>query len=167
MSSRPATGALHGSRPSESQTNPLEPGRCGTLGEEGDGDASGPRPFDQRNAPNRAELEELELPLDELELEDDDLDDELDDELDDDLDDELDEPALDDDELDVELEEGLGLEDELADPSGPMTVPSVHACSSMPRPARATLPESIRRNCRRSSRRASGSASEGCLCIKL
>ena len=117
-------------------------------------------PPDQRTELNRAEPEELELRLDELEddLEDEldeDLDDELlDDELDDGLDDELDGPALD------ELDGESGLEEEPSESSGPTMVPWVHACSSSPRPTRAAPPERIRRNCRRSSRPASCCTSE-------
>jgi hypothetical protein len=108
----------------------------------------------------RAELEdeeleeELLLELDEEPLE---LDDELLLELDELLllEEELDDPELDDDELDGELE--------LDDPSGVVGLPSSHACSSTPNPARARPPERVRRNCRRSSRRAFSSGLEGFL----
>lgn len=125
------------------------------------------------SATKRAELEELELPLDELELdeleleeelEDDELLLELDEELDDELllelDDELDEGELDDELDDPELDDELDDGEELEESLGPVGVPEVHACSKTPKPARATLPERIRRNRRRSSRRASLSGGE-------
>jgi hypothetical protein len=110
-------------------------------------------------------------PPPELELEDDPppLDDELEDEpppLDDDeLDDELD--AADElDELDeavLELEPWPAVEDAVPLPEeDPLEVGSVtpvpHALASIPTPASAAPPERTRRNCRRSSRRASPSA---------
>jgi hypothetical protein len=104
-------------------------------------------------------LLELELEL-ELERDDDEedellleLDEELEDELDEGLGDELDDDGLDDGEP----------EDELEDPSGPVGVPSEHACPSIPRPATATLPDRIRRNWRRSSRRSFPPGTEGVL----
>lgn len=111
------------------------------------------------------------------------LDDELrEDEDDDERDEELDEDR--DDELEDELEDGSGLDDdELEDvllpeldddplespadvvlelpvpPSGPVgDVP--HPTPNMPTPTRATPPDSILRNCRRSSRRVASST--GC-----
>jgi hypothetical protein len=103
------------------------------------------------------------------------LDDELRDDEDERDEDELDEldglDELDDDELEGALlllelgvEEPLdsGSEDVLDppdEPSGPVgDVP--HPTPNMPTPARATPPESILRNCRRSSRRAASST--GC-----
>lgn len=64
-------------------------------------------------------------------------------------------------ELGVELDDDpleSGCEDVL-DPSGPVgDVP--HPTPNIPTPARATPPDNIRRNCRRSSRRAASST--GC-----
>lgn len=108
----------------------------------------------------------LELPPPPLrdELEDDELR-----EDEDDCDDELDEDVLDDDELelvlllllDVELDDDPldSCEDDVLDPSGPVgEVP--HPTPNMPTPARAIPPDSILRNCRRSSRREASST--GC-----
>ena len=127
------------------------------------------------SSPTRAELDELDEELEDELLEFDELDELLLDLDDDELLLELDELLLELDELDeplLELEDELdGLEEELdgrlelEDPSGAVGLPSSHACSSMPRPAKARLPERIRRNCRRSSRCAVSSGPEGFLNI--
>jgi hypothetical protein len=102
---------------------------------------------------------------------DDELDDDpppLDDELDAD-DDELDEAALELEEAALELEAVLELdpcpavEDEVPgtleedSPEDGSVTPVPQAVASMPTPASAAPPDSTRRNCRRSSRRASAS----------
>jgi hypothetical protein len=105
----------------------------------------------------RAELEDDELEEELLELDDEllEFEDELL-ELEDELEDELLLEPDDEDELDWdELEESLG----------PAGLSSPQPCSSMPRPASATLPERIRRNWRRSSRRSVGSGPDGFLNI--
>jgi hypothetical protein len=89
--------------------------------------------------PDEALLEDDELPL--LELEDD--DEEL---LDDELEDDMLEVELEDDVEDEELEEEM---------SGPVP-PSSEQPGSIPTPAKATLPERIFRNSRRRSRSVCG-----------
>ena len=129
--------------------------------------AEGPgQPYDRGLETPRNELEEPELD-DEDELLDFEEELELDEELFE-LEEELleDELELDDDELlelegdglpELELEDGLGPEDEgLEDcPSGPATF--VAHPPSIPTPARATLPDRILRNSRRSPRRVASS----------
>jgi hypothetical protein len=111
------------------------------------------------------ELDEPPPPPDELEeeLEDDEL--ELDEELDDE-EEELDDDELDDEELDdEELDDDGGVDDELLDgvdddePVGDVGLSLVVQPVSSPTPARATPPESKRRNWRRSALRASAAPS--------